>query len=88
MIDLNIHHQHNKTVITTVNRNHLHRQRIVDNYTQNNLYITNKVTKVNDIHRQQVERVDGQRRVTNQYRESQAVEPARCLRADGRPCRF
>ena len=71
----------NKTIVTTVNRNHLHTQRIVDNQNQYNTYITNNVVKVNDIHRQRVENVAGERRVFNSYKQSQQVEPARCLRA-------
>jgi hypothetical protein len=75
------HTTYNKTVVTTVNRNHLHTQRIVDNHSQHNTYITNNVVKVNDIHRQRVENVQGERRVFNDYKQSQVVEPARCLRA-------
>ena len=78
--------QFNKTVVTQVNRNHLHTQRIVTNENQFNTYVTNNVTKVNDIHRQQVELVPGERRVFNNYQQTQTVEPARCLRADGQPC--
>ena len=76
----------NKDVITTVNRNHLHTQRIVTNENQYNTYITNNITKVNDIHTQRIENVAGERRVFNNYQQTQTVEPARCLRADGRPC--
>jgi hypothetical protein len=72
---------YNKTIVTTVNRNHTHTQRIVDNHNQYNTYITNNVVKVNDIHRQRVENVQGERRVFNSYKQSQQVEPARCLRA-------
>ena len=71
----------NKKVVTTVNRNHLHKQRVVTNENNYNTYITNKVTKVNDIHRQRVEQVQGERREINDYKQSQVVEPARCLRA-------
>ena len=71
----------NKTAITTVNRNHLHTQRVITNENQHNTYITNKVVKVNDIHRQRVENVQGETRVSNQYKQTQVVEPARCLRA-------
>ena len=76
---------YNKTIVTTVNRNHLHTQRIVDNQNQYNTYVTNNVVKVNDIHRQRVENVKGETRVINNYKQTQTVEPARCLRAaDGR----
>ena len=78
--------QFNKTVVTQVNRNHLHTQRIVTNENQFNTYVTNNVTKVNDIHQQRVELVPGERRVFNNYQQTQQVEPARCLRADGQPC--
>ena len=79
----------NKTVVTTVNRNHLHTQRVITNENNYNTYVTNKVVKVNDIHRQQVENVKGETRVINDYKQSQVVEPAKCLRAvDGvlAPC--
>ena len=71
----------NKLIVTTVNRNHLHTQRIVDNQNQYNTYITNNVVKVNDIHRQRIENVAGERRVFNSFKQSQQVEPAQCLRA-------
>ena len=76
----------NKQIVTQVNRNHLHTQRVITNENNFNTYITNKLVKVNDIHQQRVELLAGQRRVFNSYKQSQAVEPARCLRADGRPC--
>ena len=76
----------NKQIVTQVNRNHLHTQRVITNENNFNTYITNKLVKVNDIHSQRVELVPGERRVFNSYQQSQAVEPARCLRADGRPC--
>ena len=72
---------YNKDVITTVNRNHLHTQRIVTNENQHNTYVTNNIVKVNDIHRQRIENVAGERRVFNDYKQTQTVEPARCLRA-------
>ena len=72
---------YNKDVITTVNRNHLHTQRIVTNENQYNTYVTNNIVKVNDIHRQRVENVAGEKRVINDYKQTQTVEPARCLRA-------
>ena len=87
--DNNHHTQFNKTVVTQVNRNHLHTQRVVTNENFHNLYVTNNVTKVNDIHRQRVEHVPGERRVFNNHRQTQVVEPAQCLRAvDGAvvPC--
>ena len=71
----------NKTKVTTVNRNHLHTQRIITNENQHNTYITNKLVKVNDIHTQRVEQVAGERRVFNNYQQSQVVEPAKSLRA-------
>ena len=77
----NNHTQFNKTVVTTVNRNHLHTQRIVDNHNQYNTYVTNNLVKVNDIHRQRIENVPGQTRVFNDYKQTQQVEPARCMRA-------
>ena len=79
----------NKTIVTQVNRNHLHTQRIVTNENQLNTYVTNNVVKVNDIHSQRVEAVPGERRVFNDFKASQVVEPAQCLRAaDGvlAPC--
>ena len=87
--DNNHHTQFNKTVVTQVNRNHLHTQRVVTNENFHNLYVPNNVTKVNDIHRQRVEHVPGEKRVFNQARQTQVVEPAQCLRAaDGvvAPC--
>ena len=71
----------NKTVVTTVNRNHLHTQRVVTNENNYNTYVTNNVVKVNDIHRQRVENVKGETRVFNDFKQTQQVEPARCLRA-------
>ena len=82
----NNYRQFNKTIVTQVNRNHLHTQRIVDNQNQYNTYITDNVVKVNDIHRQRIENVPGEKRVFNSFKQSQRVEPARCLRADGTPC--
>ena len=79
--DNNHHTTFNKTVVTTVNRNHLHTQRVVTNENNFNTYVTNNVTKVNDIHRQVVENVPGETRVVNNYQQTQTVEPARCLRA-------
>ena len=76
----NNHTQFNKTIVTQVNRNHLHTQRVVTNENQFNTHVTNNVVKVNDIHAQRVELVPGQRRVFNDFKQSQVVEPARCLR--------
>ena len=70
---------YNKDVVTTVNRNHLHTQRIITNENQYNTYITNNIVKVNDIHSQRVEHVAGERRVFNNYQQTQTVEPARCI---------
>ena len=73
--------QFNKTVVTQVNRNHLHTQRIITNENQFNTYVTNNVVKTNDIHQQRVEQLAGEKRVFNDYKQSQVVEPAQCLRA-------
>lgn len=86
----NNHTYLNKTIVTQVNRNHLHTQRIITNENNYETYVTNHVIRVQDIHRQRVENVPGERRVFNSYKQSQRVEPAKCLRAvDGAlvPCR-
>ena len=70
----------NKDVITTVNRNHLHTQRIVTNENQHNTYITNNITRVNDIHRQRIENLKGETRNFRDFKATQRVEAAGCSR--------
>ena len=86
----NNHTYLNKTIVTQVNRNHLHTQRIITNENNYETYVTNHVIRVQDIHRQRVENVPGERRVFNSYQQAPArVEQARCLRVvDGAlvPC--
>lgn len=69
-----------RTIVTNVNRNHLHRQRVITNENQFNTYVTNNVTRVNDIHHQQLENVCGESRVFNKYHDNRIIEPPRCLR--------
>ena len=79
----------NQTLVTTVNRNHLHTQRVITNENQFNTHVTNNVIKVNDIHRQQVEHIAGETRIKNDFKETTTVEQPRCLRASGNsllPC--
>ena len=75
----NHHIQYNRTVVTNVNRHHFHTQRIVTNENNHNTYVTNHVIKVNDIHHQKVEHVPGEKRVFNDFKATQRVEPAKCL---------
>lgn len=83
----NHHTTFHKTIVTQLNRHHLHTQRVITNENNFNHYVTNNVIRVNDIHRQRVEHVPGQRRVFNDYKQTQVVEPSRCLRtANGAPC--
>lgn len=78
LIENNVHHQHNKTVITTVNRNHLHTQRLITKENNFHHFNTDYVVKVNDIHTQRVERLQGDGVTTEDYRQTARVEPSTC----------
>ena len=78
----NNHYTHNRTIVTNVNRNHWHTQRIVTNENNYNTYLTNNVIRVNDIHHQRIENVEGEKRVFNDYKQTETVEPAQCVVAD------
>jgi len=78
VIENNVHHQHNKTVITTVNRSHLHTQRIITKENNFHHFNTDYIVKVNDIHTQRVERLQGEGITTEDYRQTARVEPATC----------
>ena len=80
-----IHHQHNKTVVTNVNRNHWHTQRIVVKDNHFHHHLTNNVIKVADIHHQKIEQVRGESKTINDYKQTQRIEPAQCLRENDAP---
>ena len=75
-----IHHQHNKTVVTHVNRNHWHTQRVVVKDNHYHHHLTNNVIKVADIHHQKIEQVRGESKTINDYKQTQRIEPAQCIR--------
>jgi hypothetical protein len=78
VIDNNVHHQHNKVVTTTVNRRHVHTQRIITRENNFHHFNTDYVVKVNDLHTQRVEQLQAEGITTNDYRQTQRVEPATC----------
>ena len=78
VVENNVHHQHQKTVITTVNRNHLHTQRIITKENNFHHFNTDYVVKVNDVHTQRVERLQGEGITTEDYKQTCKVEPATC----------
>ena len=78
VIENNVHHQHNKTVITTVNRNHLHTQRIITKENNYHHFNTDYIVKVNDIHTQRVENLATDGVVINDFKQKTVVEPATC----------
>ena len=86
VIENNVHHQHNKTVITTVNRNHLHTQRIITKENNYHHFNTDYVVKVNDIHTQRVENLAAEGVVINDYRQTSKVEGATCQVTTESPC--
>ena len=86
VIENNIHHQHNKTVITTVNRNHLHTQRIITKENNYHHFNTDYVVKVNDIHTQRVENLAAEGVTINDYRQTSKVEAATCQVTAEAPC--
>ena len=74
-----------KNVETVVNRHHYHTVKVVDNTNNYNTYVTNHITKVNDIHHQRVENVQGETRVIEDSKENTIVEPAKCFKVvDGK----
>ena len=70
-----------KDVVTNVNRHHYHTKRVITRDNNFNTYVTNHITKVNDIHHYRVENVKGETRTFNDYKQTQTVEPATCNRA-------
>jgi hypothetical protein len=78
VIDNNVHHQHNRTVQTTVNRRHLHTHRVITRENNFHHFNTDFVVKVNDIHSQRVEQVQSEGVTVNDFRQTQRVEPATC----------
>lgn len=77
-----IHHQHVKNVIINVNRNHWHTQRVVVKDNNYHHYLINNVIKVADIHHQKIEQVRGESKTFNDYKQTQRVEPAECVRSN------
>jgi hypothetical protein len=78
VVDNNVHHQHNKVVTTTVNRRHVHTQRVITRENNFHHFNTDYVVKVNDLHTQRVEQLQAEGITTNDYRQTQRVEPATC----------
>lgn len=76
--DVNRYKTFLKTVVTTVNRNHVHTNRVVENQNNHNVYLTKNVIKVNDVHRQRVQRVPGEVKNFNSQKQTQRIEPAVC----------
>ena len=73
--------QLNKTIVTNVNRHHVHTIRVIDNTNNYNTHVTNHIIKVNDIHHQRTEHVKGETREFNDVKETQTVENAKCVNA-------
>ena len=73
-----VHHQHNKTVITTVNRNHLHVHKIITKENNYHHFNTDYIFKVNDIHTQRIENLAAEGVTINDFRQTSKVEPATC----------
>ena len=78
VIENNVHHQHNKIIVTTVNRNHLHVQRIITKENHFHHFNTEYIVKVNDIHTQRVEQLKAEGITSNDYRQTSRVEAATC----------
>ena len=72
---------HHKTIVTQLNRHHIHTQRVLTNENYLHTFLINNLLKVNDIHHPRVEYVPGTSRVLCNYRQTYATEPARCIRA-------
>ena len=70
-----------KTIVTNVNRHHYHTLRVIDNTNNYNTHVTNHIIKVNDIHHQRTENVQGETREFNDVKETQTVEQPRCINA-------
>lgn len=69
-----------KTVVTHVNRNHVHRQRVVTNENNYHTYVTRNLIRVNDIHKPMVENVQGEKRIINEARQMiNRVEKPTCV---------
>jgi hypothetical protein len=75
-----IHTQHIKNVIINVTRNHWHTQRVVVKDTNYHHYLINNVIKVADVHHQKIEQVRGESKNFNDYKQTQRVEAAECVR--------
>ena len=75
-----IHHQHIKNVIINVNRNHWHTQRVVLKDNHYHHHLINNIIKVTDIHHQKIEQVRGESKNFTDYKQTQLVEPATCLK--------
>jgi hypothetical protein len=64
----------------------LHTQRIITKENNFHHFNTDYIVKVNDIHTQRVERLQGEGITTEDYRQTARVEPATCqVTAEG-PC--
>ena len=77
-IENDIHHQHKKTVVTTINRKHHHTSRFITKENNYHHYNTDYVYKVNDIHSNKVEHFKADGVVRKDYKQSVRVEPAEC----------
>ena len=82
VVNKNIYTQFNKIVNVIVNRNHYHTLKVIQNENYFNNYVTQKVFKVNDIHHQNIEFVEGEKKEINDAKELVTVEPARCILAN------
>ena len=84
------HIQFKKTIVTNVNRHHLHTLRVVTKENHLNTFITNNIVRVNDIHHNRVEHVTGEKRELNDFQQTMRIdEAAKCVVANGNtlePC--
>ena len=69
-----VHHQHQRRVVTTVNRRHLHVQRIITRENHFHHFNTDYVVKVNDIQRQQVTSIVEPGVTRSDYKQTARVE--------------
>ena len=75
-----IHTQHVKNVIINVTRNHWHTQRIVLKDNNYHHYLINNIVRVADVHHQKLETVKGESKNFSDYKQTQRVEAAECVR--------
>ena len=73
------HHRFNRTVLVTINRNHLHKLKIITRENNYHHFNTELVVKVNDIHKNRIVHLPVEGSTNTDFQNTSVIEPPKCL---------